>query len=369
MLLYNFRGQIVDLSTFTEIKYFDGTIPILNDGNFYHTYNDIKNYIDGDEYYKPIEKDFNNIESFLSTPFFKIYNKITDLKIFKSLFLDIVKNADFIKAFKSAEAIQNFVLNPSVKSFLQYNRKFRNNTNKLNNDWLINWNKDFINWKENYKTFRISNSFINLSNENIKEYIDNKQIIELDIKASDYLWILLLNYIFNPTEIKFNKLKEINKFGVYNSIKSLEHKDYSERKKELLISLYSITDNTNLSNEQKNIIKELDLDNLFDYINNNKTIFLSNGFGKTVNNKLAYIGQTLTSLFLRFLVNNFFEKRYNILFSKHDSIFMVEEKDVDISVNLENVCFSWCEKDITITKKDNYLINILLKNNIKIKKI
>lgn len=380
MLLYNFRGQIIDLSTFTELKYFDGSIPVLNDGDFYHTYNDIKNYIDGDEYYKSIEKEFNNIESFLSIPFFKIYNKITDLKIFKSLFLDIVKDSIFIKAFKSAEVIQNFVLNPSVKSFLQYNRDFRILSANSKYKKYITDHYSTFNFKENYATFRISNSFLNISNTEFIETLYLKKrdraLFEIDIKASDWLWILYLNFLMTKNS---ELAKKIIDTGVYNQIKVFENKTHSEEKLSILASMYSLNDANKMSKIQADIITTIDIVKFIDYIVNNKSIQLVNGFYRTKKYNIAYYGQTATSIFLtRFLFTAFYEyiREYGgeVLFTKHDSIIFEAPDDFKFNINtlkldIIGIYLNFCGKDIQISEKMKKILYLFIQNNYNLNKL
>lgn len=381
MLLYNFFGKIIDLSTFKEIKYFDGSIPVVNGGDFYHSYDDIKNYIDGDEYYKPIEKYFNGVTSFLNIPFFKIYNKVDDLNIFKSLFIDIVKNSDFIKAYKSASAICKFVLNPSVKSFLQYNRDFRIISKMINDR-----NKDltdggnYFNFRENYATFRISNSFINISNTEFVEtlYLNkkNKSLYELDIKASDWLWILYLNYL---TTKNSDLAKQIINDGVYNQIKVFDDKTHSEEKLSILASMYSINDGDKLSKTQANIITTIDIVNFIEYILNNKSINLVNGFFRTKEYNIAYYGQTATSIFvMRFLLVSFAEYIYSvggrILFTKHDSILFEADNNFkfdmnDLKLNISGHYLNFCGKHVRISEKMEKILYLFIQNNYNLNKL
>lgn len=381
MLLYNLYGKIIDLSTFIEQKNFDGSIPILNSGDYYHTYEDIKNYTDGDEYYKSIEKDFNNIQSFLSNPFFKIYNKVKDLDIFKSLFIDIVKDSEFIKVFKSASAICNLVLNPSVKSFLQYNREFRKTADSIKyQKFISNENNEYFNFRENYATFRISNSFLNISNTVFAETIylnkTDRTLYELDIKASDWLWITYLNFLLTKNS---DLAKKIIDSGVYNQIKIFENQKHSEEKISILASMYSLNDGEKLTKNQADIITTIDIVKFIDYILNNKSIQLGNGFYRTKEYNIAYYGQTSTSIFvMRFLFNAFAKYIHSvggeIIFTKHDSIIFECDKDFkfsinDIKLNIKEKYLNFCGENIKISEKMEKILYLFLKSNYNLNKL
>ena len=375
MLLYNFNNQIIDLSTFIKIDNTSNYDLLLNPAYNQYTYEDLSNYLNGSY---NLKDEFETIREFNNSPFFRIYNKVRDLNLFRELFEDIFPSLELIRAYKASEKIRNEIFrNESIKSFYKYNLEFRNNTLKFDNNFLINWNnKEFFNWKENYSTFRITNSFVTLPNSEIRQYIkSDKKIFELDVKASDLLFILFLSFFQNKNKELLNK---IYKYGVYNIVKSLEAKEYQDRKLELLISLYSITKNTILSTEQKNIIKELNLDYLVDYLLNNEYVYLCNGIKRKNEHPIAIYGQSATSIFIRLVINSLKKYLYEnnlgkILYSKFDSIiFEFNGKIVDNNkffVYIKDMNFNFCGKDYLITEEMEKLFNIVFKKNYIIREL
>ena len=375
MLLYNFNNQIIDLSTFISINKNDNYDLLLNPAINHYTYEDFLNYLNGSY---NLNSEFEIIREFNNSPFFHIYNKVRDLNLFRELFEDIFHSFELIRTYNASEKIRNEIFrNESIKSFYKYNIEFRNNINYFNNDFLVNWNnREFFNWKENYSTFRITNSFVTLPNNEIKQYIkSDKKIFELDVKASDLLFILFLSFLQNKNKDLINK---IYKHGVYNIVKSLEAKEYKDRKLELLILLYSITKNTILSIEQKNIIKELNLEYLVDYLLNNDYIYLCNGIKRKNEHPIAIYGQSATSIFIRLIINSL--KRYldennlgRILYSKFDSIiFEFDEKEFDFNkffVYIKDVNFNFCGKDYLMTEEYEKLFNIVFRKNYLIREL
>jgi len=378
MLLYNFNNTVIDLSTFISIS--DDLININNElliNNYknYYTITDFEKYLNGS--YQELNYDFEIIQIFLNNAFFKIYSKITDLEIFHKLFDDIILSEELIKVYKAYNNIKNKIFtNDSIKSFYNYNIEFKNNINSFNNNFLINWNKDFFNWKENYSTFRITNSFVNLSNSEILHYIKSDyNIFELDVKASDLLFVLFLSFLHNKNK---DLLKKIYNSGVYNIVKSLESENYNDRKLELLISLYSITKNTILSVEQKNIIKELNLEYLVNYLINNEQIILCNGIKRKNEHPIAIYGQSATSIFIRHIINSlkiYLEKnnKGKIIYSKYDSIVFEYIDDIfDINkffVYINGTSFNFCGKDYLIDENMENIFNMIFRKNYKIKKL
>lgn len=378
MLLYNFNNTVIDLSTFISIS--DDLININNElliNNYknYYTITDFEKYLNGS--YQELNYDFEIIQIFLNNAFFKIYSKITDLEIFHKLFDDIILSEELIKVYKAYNNIKNKIFtNDSIKSFYNYNIEFKNNINSFNNNFLINWNKDFFNWKENYSTFRITNSFVNLSNSEILHYIKSDyNIFELDVKASDLLFVLFLSFLHNKNK---DLLKKIYNSGVYNIVKSLESENYNDKKLELLISLYSITKNTILSVEQKNIIKELNLEYLVNYLINNEQIILCNGIKRKNEHPIAIYGQSATSIFIRHIINSlkiYLEKnnKGKIIYSKYDSIVFEYIDDIfDINkffVYINGTSFNFCGKDYLIDENMENIFNMIFRKNYKIKKL
>jgi len=378
MLLYNFNNTVIDLSTFISIS--DDLININNElliNNYknYYTITDFEKYLNGS--YQELNYDFEIIQIFLNNAFFKIYSKITDLEIFHKLFDDIILSEELIKVYKAYNNIKNKIFtNDSIKSFYNYNIEFKNNINSFNNNFLINWNKDFFNWKENYSTFRITNSFVNLSNSEILHYIKSDyNIFELDVKASDLLFVLFLSFLHNKNK---DLLKKIYNSGVYNIVKSLESENYNDKKLELLISLYSITKNTILSVEQKNIIKELNLEYLVNYLINNEQIILCNGIKRKNEHPIAIYGQSATSIFIRHIINSlkiYLEKnnKGKIIYSKYDSIVFEYIDDIfDINkffVYINGTSFNFCGKDYLIDENIENIFNMIFRKNYKIKKL
>lgn len=347
----------------------------VNNYKYYHTIDDIRLMVDDDEYYNEILSKFNDVKLYNSDVFFKLYNNIRDVDMFIKLHNDMLTNTDkFINAYKSTEYISRYVINnKSVKSFLNYNLEFRKNVYKFDNKlYFNNIDDSFFNWKENYKTFRISNSFQNMSDSKIIDNIinidDDEHIIELDIRSADLLFILFLNFLYNRND----KFKNISNKGVYDSVTVLDqYMDYSEKKKQLLILLYSIEYGKELTEIQKKVIKELDLVDFISYIISNKSICLPNGIYRTKKNNLAYYGQTLTSLMLRIIINSLMSD-YNIILSKHDSIFIKTKKGVNINdlyIKIYGTYFNFNQEDYFIDEKFEKLFNIMFKKNIKIKQL
>lgn len=378
MLLYNFHRKIIDLSTFIIIDSFDGNVPLLNKFDNFYTYSDIQNYLNNDEYYSKIQHHFKIIDKFLQHPFFKIYSKIDDLEIFKKLFIDIVNNSDFISAHKSASEINNIVLNTSAKSFLKYNLTFRNNFDNLSYINTIKYDKKYFNFKENFSTFRISNSFTSMSNEEFFNQIyvpkSNKKLMEFDVKASDWLWIMFMNYLLTKNKSVASK---VISYGVYDLL-DLKNKTYKEEKLSMLTSMYSINREDNLTDMQKYIIEKFDIKQFIEYIVNNKSVVLPNGFIRTSKYAVALYGQTMTSIFvMRFILNEF--KKYmdnvggTIIFTKHDSILFEVDRKFEFTKHFKpsiiGYNINYCNKNFTFSETDEKILQIFLENNHKIKEI
>ena len=376
MLIYNFNNTLIDLSTFIKLDKPSNCDLLLNKNEHTYTYDDFSNYLYKDY---DLKSEFEIIKEFNKSPFFTIYKKVNDLITFKELFEDIFNSELFIRAYKASENIKETIFNnESVKSFYNYNLRFRQIVQNLNNDFLVNWtnNNEFFNWKENYSTFRITNSFVTLPNKEIKQYIkSDKFILELDVKASDLLFVLFLSFIQNNNK---ELLDNIYKNGVYNIVKALEAKEYKDKKLELLISLYSITKNTVLSEEQKSIIKELNLEPFIDYLFNTEYIYLCNGIKRKNEHPVAIYGQSATSIFIRIILNSLHiylesNKLGKVLYSKFDSIiFEFNTKTFDFNrffVYIKDINFNFCGKDYKITSEYEKLFNIIFRKNYVIREL
>lgn len=378
MLLYNFHGQVIDLSTFLILSSFNGEDLILNEYKNYHTYNDIKNYINGDPHYSNLTSKFEVISDFLNSPFFKIYSKVTDLNVFKVLFNEIVESSTYISAYKSSEEIRNSIDSKSIKSFLSYNKTFRDSSSDIMYKKYILNTEEYFNFRENYSTFRISNSFLNISNQEFYNRIytqkANKKLLEFDVKASDWLWILYMNYLMTNNESVASKVAI---YGVYEVI-DLQNKTHKEEKVSILASMYSLHKDSIFNEMQEEIISKLDIGKFVSYILSANSVTLPNGFNRTAKYNIALYGQTLTSIFvMRFIFNEF--KKYmdevggQIIFTKHDSIIFEVDDNFEFKKNFKPIivgeCINFCGKDYVFGEREEKILQIFLENNYRIKEI
>lgn len=366
MLIYNINNKLYDLSIFKEFPNFIGKMPILNEFGNYHTYFDLENYFNKDPYYVALNKEFSNIRNFLNLPFFKIYKKIPDIELYKILFSDMVNSKHLIELNKSISEINKYI-NNDVKSFLVYNRIFRNFTSNQKIDFVNN-SSDFYNFRENFSTFRISNSFTSMKNDDfIKNlYLNKKNVYEIDIKSSDLTWLLFMNFLLFKNEDFFKKI--ING-GVYELL--------SSDKISSLSTLYSINRENELTTDQKEIIKILDIGEFISYILGSDSILMPNGVFRTEKYNIAYYGQSLTSIFvMRFIllgVNKYLKKiNGKILYTKHDSIIFevgeeIENFDFDVTIN--GFSINYCGESIIFNKQQEDIFNKYLKRNFRLNKL
>lgn len=349
------------MATYLEIT--DIKEPIINNNILYYSFTDIKNACNNDTYYTKIIKLFDAVDSYNNLAFFKIYNIIDDIILWKQLYTEIVSNKEELMVNNAINGINSIVLNPAVESFLKYNSLFRWTSYQIGN--IMN---------ENYSTFRISNEHITQSNSAILKSLSitkDKKVIELDVKGSDWFFISFMNYLYKKNQQSFDKIKND---GIYSLISSTQ--EHSAHKLNILASMYSITCNSAINATQAEIIKAFDVFEFIEYMTENESIQLPNGFYRTNKHNIALYGQTLTSMFvMRFIYISLYkfinDLGGTIITSKHDSIIFMIDSDVEFdryafNVRLYNAVINFCGIDITLGHNEEVIFNDYFRTNYKL---
>jgi len=376
MILYKFNSEIIDLITFHKKDNLTNKDFIINNDNRFISYCEIKNFLCNDKYYDNILKEFDIIEEFNNNIFFKIYNKVEDFEIFKVLFSETVDENSLLKVKKSIDKINkvfNFEDNISFFNFIDYYKRYKNNV-FIRDSNNINIKDYYV--KMNYTTFRTSNSFVNKKNKEISELLqcgDDYCIVEFDVRSSDLFFILFTDFLKNRNS---ELIRKIMNSSVYDVV-DIDVQSYDEKKKEILILLYSYTGGE-LTKKQADIISSLGLEELIDYLDNNESISLINDIKRTVDNKLAYFGQSCTSLYMMIVYNNLrkliksFKKDNKILYTKYDSIVACVEKNKidilknDFFVKFDNIFVNYLDNHYIIDSHFEKMFNLIFKRNLKI---